>query len=187
MTPANAGLLVSDSTRLLDTVRKQVDIMPKFLARVHAYIVLKDWVGAIADWTELLKLKPKHPGFTFDRANAYLHSKQFDAAITDFTYSVRHSKEFVRIRDSTLGRSKALEGKALKLVTDCKKTAETKNSVSFLITKNLAHDLKKLYSEASEDLKFVIDRCAGGERDLHVAHLKQGTHVKSPLITSLIS
>jgi tetratricopeptide (TPR) repeat protein len=61
----------------------------EYSERGDKYFSEKNYDGAMADFTELIKLEPDNPFAYYKRGLSYTNKKEFDHAITDFTEAIR--------------------------------------------------------------------------------------------------
>ncbi len=60
-----------------------------YYSRGLAYYKIGQYDEAISDFTEALKLKPKHADIYYSRGLAYNKIGQYDKAISDFTEAIK--------------------------------------------------------------------------------------------------
>jgi tetratricopeptide (TPR) repeat protein len=61
----------------------------EYSERVGKFLSEKNFDGAIADFTEAIKLEPDNPFAYYKRGMAYVNKNEFDLAIKDFTEAIR--------------------------------------------------------------------------------------------------
>jgi tetratricopeptide (TPR) repeat protein len=61
----------------------------EYSKRGDKYFSERNFDGAIADFTEMIKLEPDNPSAYYKRGLSYTNTKEFDLAITDFTEAIR--------------------------------------------------------------------------------------------------
>jgi tetratricopeptide (TPR) repeat protein len=79
---------ISKTIRVTKPIDERVDL---FRLRAQAYFGLTDYPHAIADYTEAIRIKPSDIKSYNDRGYMFLRTKQYSAAITDYTAVLKKS------------------------------------------------------------------------------------------------
>ena len=139
----------------------------EYSERGGKYFSQRNFDGAIANYTEVIKLEPKNPFAYYKRGLSYTNKKEFDLAIADFT-------EAIRIEPNKFGNFYFDRGGAYILKGDNALAISDFETARKIDPKNVSYweALKACYRESLKDIK--AEPSADGQPMTASDYLKRG-------------